>query len=308
MKMGKLCLVTGLFVVVALGCAASETAPDESAADAAPPRTDAGPPVCGDVVCELDRGEDCLTCPLDCGECPTCDLAPTCTGAMALPTSAVPLEDCNNGDRINYACGTEIGLPASETDCTDPQLRVRIREIEIRRDDLIKTGFYCVVTAEDGSHSELLLSRRQEVASGTSVWPMPLAESVFWGQGDLYRSISNLTLTYECYLSPDASEYEQLFDEVSDSAADVADDGDGYGWVFGTVSVAGAIIAAALGTMSDERILAVQQTIDAGALLELTNSRTWTIEHHDDSIWPNAYDVVLRIQAWGCASARDSLD
>jgi len=212
-----------------------------------------------------------------------CDLAPSCTGAVAVPTSTEPLEDCDSGDRTNYACGLDLGAPADDTTCLDPQLRLRIKQIRVTRGNSIPdTHAYCIVSAEDGARSELLVTRRFLVTSRDTTVNLPLSEAVFWGQGNLYRSINNVTLTYECYESKNLETYEGLFGDISDAAEGVADDADGYGWVFGTIAVAGEIISAALGAVEDELWLSVQQTIDAGALLEMTNGRTWTIRSVDE--------------------------
>jgi hypothetical protein len=39
------------------------------------------PPVCGDGLCEEERGEDCAACEADCGICLDCAEAPSCTNA-----------------------------------------------------------------------------------------------------------------------------------------------------------------------------------------------------------------------------------
>ncbi len=45
---------------------------------------------CGDGVC-IDDGEDCHSCPLDCGTCAPCDLAPSCANAE-IPPASMPHE------------------------------------------------------------------------------------------------------------------------------------------------------------------------------------------------------------------------
>ena len=286
-------------------------------ADAGPATTDASAPParCGDLICSEDT-EDCETCPGDCGECPTCDMAPTCTGALAVPTSTEPLMDCGNtadgSDRTNYACGTGLGVAPSETTCADPQLRLRIRQMQIQRGFFdIERSLYCVITAEDGMHSELLVTPLRAVAGNRNVTDinLPLAEALFWGQGDLYRSISNLTITYSCYLTSNNEATQAALDDIAGRAGDVAEHADGYGWVFGTVAVLGEIIGSSLGAVSDDRILDVQQTIDAGALLDMTNGRSFEIRNREGNLdLSGASDLRLSIESWGCADVRTTFD
>ncbi|MBK8697656.1 MAG: hypothetical protein IPN17_36755 [Deltaproteobacteria bacterium] len=91
-------------------------APDAGFDAGAPDAPDVPPPParCGDGVCARPM-EDCMSCPLDCNRCPTCDMAPSCTGALAIPTTSTALPVCNNTtasgeQRTNYACGTELGM------------------------------------------------------------------------------------------------------------------------------------------------------------------------------------------------------
>src|SRR5438270_12822072 len=42
-------------------------------------------PSCGDQLCSA--GESCTSCPEDCGACPGCSAAPSCTGALGVPTA-----------------------------------------------------------------------------------------------------------------------------------------------------------------------------------------------------------------------------
>ncbi len=309
-----------LTLVFVGGCASSSsppgTRPDAGAADAALP--DAGAPDtgtfvprCGDLLC-TEGAEDCETCPLDCDVCPVCDMAPTCTGALAVPTSSEALPECSNtdgsGDRTNYACGVGLGVPPSDTTCADPQLRIRVREISIRRGFFdISRNLYCVISAEDGRHSELLLTSPREVAGNrrTTTFNLPPSQSALWGQGDLYRSISNITVTYTCFLTSNTAAAQRVLDDISDRAAEVAEHADGYGWVFGTASVLGTIIGSSLGAGSDDQILDVQQTIDAGALLTMTNARSWEIRGKVGNLdLSGASELRLTIESWGCADVR----
>jgi len=258
---------------------------------------------CGNKSCE--KNETCETCPFDCGDCPTCDEAPTCTGALSVPTESEHLAECDNGEEKIYTCGSGVSVPVEDTNCTDPQLRFRIRQMNIERGDLITKGIYCVVSAEDGMHSELLITPYKDAKYGKSTFTFPISQSLFWGQGDLYASFSNVTITYDCWESSNSDAYKKLFDDVSDAAVDVSQNAGGYGWVFGTVALAGKIIGGALGAVPDRHILNVQQTIHADALLDLTNGRTWEIREKGGFV-ASAYDLKLEIQSWGCSTVVES--
>ncbi len=287
---------------------------DVDTPDVAPP--DVAPDVparCGDGVCSAGA-ETCMTCPLDCNRCPTCDMAPSCTGALAVPLSTMRLPTCDNamGDslRTNYACGTDLGAAPSSTSCADPQLRIRVREISIQRGWFdLGSNLYCVISAEDGMHSELLLVTPHEVAGNQHTTTINLrpSEGALWGQGDLYRSIANITITYQCYLASNGATAQHVLDDIAGRAAMVSQHADGYGWVFGTVAVVSTILGSALGTSRDTKILDVQQTIAAGALLPLTNGRNWEIRaRRGDSnlVLASSSDLRLTIESWGCAGVR----
>ncbi len=49
------------------------------------------------------------------------------------------------------------------------------------------------------------------------------------------------------------------------------------------------------------------QTIDADALLTLTNGRRWDIRNENgDFTWDGgAFRIRLTVEAWGCSTARD---
>ena len=142
----------------------------------------------------------------------------------------------------------------------------------------------------------------------TSNLNLRLAEGLFWGQGDRYRSISNLTITYTCFLSSDAARTMAVLEEISDRAGDAAEHADGYGWVFGATSVIGGLIGSSLAGIPDTRVLDVQQTIDASALLTLTNGREWEISSRDGNLDLSGHDMRLTVESWGCADVRDRLD
>ncbi|MFO0605219.1 MAG: hypothetical protein U0324_18715 [Polyangiales bacterium] len=266
---------------------------------------------CGDGVCS--RGaEDCMSCPLDCNRCPTCDMAPSCTGALAVPLSTMAVPACNNdsgGDlRTNYACGQDLGVAPANTTCADPQLRIRIRELSIQRGFFdLGRQLFCVISAEDGRHSELLLMSPRDAPGNRNTARINLrpSEGTLWGQGDLYRSISNITVTYSCFLSSDGAAAQRVLDAIAGRAAMVSQHADGYGWVFGTVAVLGTILGSSLGTMRDQQVLDVQQTIAAGAFLPFTNGRSWEIRSRRGNLdLSGAWDLRLTLEAWGCAGVR----
>lgn len=290
-------------------------AADEDVAPAPDAALDALPTdimvTCGDGICT--RGaETCETCPLDCNRCPTCDMAPSCTGALAVPLASTRLPVCDNaldGNlRSNFACGTDLGVAPSATTCADPQLRIRVKEIAIQRGFFdLGSNLYCVISAEDGRHSELLLVTPRSVSGNRNTTTINLrpSEGLLWGQGDLYRSISNITITYGCFLASNSGAAQRVLNDISGRAGMVAQHADGYGWVFGTVAVLGTILGSAIGTMGDTRILDVQQTVAAGALLPLTNARTWDIRSRGGNLsLSGAHDLRLTLESWGCAGVR----
>lgn len=285
----------------------------------APPAVDvvAAPDVvarCGDGLCQRAT-ESCVSCPLDCDRCPTCDMAPSCTGALAVPTSSSSLPSFNNSvgdnDRSRFACGVGIGVAPGSTTCADPQLRIRVREISIRRGFFdVPRNLFCFVTAEDGAHSELLLITPREAAGNQNTTRINLTPSqgLLWGQGGLYRSISNVTISYACFLASNGAAAQRVLDDIAGRAGMVAEHADGYGWVFGTVAVIGTILGSAIGTMTDTQILDVQQTISADALLTLTNGHTWEIRNRRGNLsLSGASDLRITLESWGCADVRTSI-
>lgn len=288
--------------------AVSDVGVDAGAADVPPP-----PVRCGDGVCT--RGaETCMDCPLDCNRCATCDMAPTCTGALAAPLTSTQLAGCDNTQdgtqRTNYACGTGLGVAPENTTCADPLLRIRVKEISIQRGFFdVPRNLYCVISAEDGRHSELLLTAPREVAGNrnTTRFNLPVGQSLVWGQGDLYRSISNITISYSCYLASNGAAAQRVLDAIAGRAGMAAEHADGYGWVFGTVAVLGTIIGSSLSTSSDTQILDVQQTIASTALLTMTNGRTWEIRQRRGNLdLSGASDLRITLESWGCANVRTS--
>jgi hypothetical protein len=265
---------------------------------------------CGDFFC--DEGESCVECPTDCGECPECTEAPGCSGAPAVPTESERLEEFDNDGESIYVTGVGMGLPARETDCGPAQLRIRLRQIKIVRNGhgISDVDLYCIITASDGFKSELFVTPRH-TDIGDDHAPLvyePLTSS-FWGQIELQPTESNLTVTYQCFLSNDPSEYTGILEDISDAALDAGGVAGPYGWAFGLGSVAASIVGSVIGSGGgDELRLSVQQTIDDDAFLTLTNGRIWQIQMTGEGSWFEDWDWMLEVEAWGCADVRPHPD
>lgn len=269
-----------------------------------------GGTTCGDLLCE--EGETCDACPVDCGECPTCDLAPSCSGAPSVPTGSEPLDSFNNDHRSNYVCGVGLGQPASETDCLEAQLRIRLRELKIYSNgrSVGEIAMYCVIVASDGYSSEIFITPRW---AGIRDDHIPLHVDVlsasFWGQAGLAMTFSNLAITYQCLESTDNSEYQAMLDGVAEAAIDAGGIAGPYGWAFGLGSIGASLLADIVGGSEDVVRLSVEQIIDEDALLELTNGRTWQIRQNSDtSDLFEDWEGMLEVEAWGCADPRPTAD
>src|SRR5262249_42562449 len=96
--------------------------------DAGAPPPDAS--VCGDNVC--GPAETCRTCPTDCGQCPACNAAPSCSEALALPSQPRVLSFGELSAPIGAADAgvPDAGFPAAG-DCGGAQLRLRISRLEV---------------------------------------------------------------------------------------------------------------------------------------------------------------------------------
>src|ERR1700747_201643 len=67
---------------------------------------------CGDGAC--NSGESCTSCALDCGQCPACLLAPSCSNALGIPTSPTPRADLSQGGSdavVDAGADAEAGAP-----------------------------------------------------------------------------------------------------------------------------------------------------------------------------------------------------
>lgn len=83
------------------------------------------PAVCGDEVCEAEGGEDCSTCPDDCGICLDCEDAPICATAAIPGVIDVHLEALDElpDEGLAPSPGPGGGL-ASKVAAADPGVRV----------------------------------------------------------------------------------------------------------------------------------------------------------------------------------------
>jgi hypothetical protein len=171
----------------------------------------------------------------------------------------------------------------------------------------IPAQMYCTITAEDGMHSELLLTPPHDVAGNQTRTDinLPLSSGIFWGQSDLYRSIDNITITYACYITSNGAAAASALNDIAMRAAMVSASAAGYGWVFGTVAVVATVLGSSLATLSDTQIMDVQQTISANALLAMTNGRTWVVRQRVGNLsLSGAADLQVTLESWGCADVR----
>jgi hypothetical protein len=219
------------------------------------------------------------------------------------------LEEFDIHEESLVVSNLDEGVPPDQTDCMDPQLRLRLRHIKVYETGTVfGVDLYCVLTASDGFTSELFVT---PLHTGISNDHLPLLYdpmvSAFWGQRGLHPTMSNLTVTYQCYRSTDNSTYQDMLDSVEEGALAAGGVAGPYGWAFGLGSIAASLASAALGQSSDKLWLNVQQTIDANALLDLTNGRIWQVRQSgpgETFTLGGIWDWMLEIEAWGCADTR----
>lgn len=265
-------------------------------------------PECGNLKC--DGEETCVECPIDCGQCPTCDWAPTCTGAHSIPIGSEPIEEFGNESQVIWSSGVDLGPTADETDCLDAKLRMRLRQIRIHKNgaDLIDVDLYCIITANEGDKgSEIYMTPLSyKVGDGDAPLLFDVGKSKFWGQLDLRPTNMNLSIDYRCYRSKDNRQYEEVLDKIAKAAKDVGGVAGQYGWAFGVGSLGVSIVSKAVGADSgDELWLHLQQTISKDALLEMTNGVIWSVRQTGrGASLIEDYDWELELEAWGCADAR----
>ena len=277
-----------------------------------------GPAVCGDDHCTGD--ETCRDCAQDCGECPMCQAAPSCTSAAGVPAHPVRRYDldigrascppaCSGCTCEDVADGGISSEPDPDPmDCKDPELRVRVSDLYVR----YGTGtIYCIVQADDGTSSEVaLLPKTGNMNEQDTYYYAPDAGLV-WGQKGLKRTVNNLTINYTCWrVKNDAA--SNVLKAIQDAAVAAGGVAGPWGWAFGLGAVAaGAAKAGAdAANASDEALLKGQQTIDRKTLLDLTNGRNWKVRWTGGSCTHAAWDKfpcvewTLGLEAWGCADAK----
>jgi hypothetical protein len=309
-------VVAGLIV----GCGASSTTSPTgySGVDAgedgavslpAIPTPEAGAAVCGDGACS--GGETCEICSLDCGLCPACTLAPSCSEAVGLPVSPTPRSDLDIGESAVDA-GPDASVPSAlpGTDgCQDAQLSLRVAQITAYSGG---GQIYCIISSTDGVWSDAALTgRTKDLGSGES-YAFDPTSSIFWGGtgvGDggtgataFHATSDNLTITYNCFLVVDNSAWTAALNALAGAAQGAGGIAGPYGWAFGAGSAAAAAAAAAVNAASgDDLKLNGQQTIAKSELLDLTNGRTWHVRQSGGDILTK-WDWELEIESWGCAA------
>lgn len=274
-----------------------------------------GPAICGDFRCEATKGETCEACPIDCGECPACDLAPTCSGAFSVPTVFEDLPEFNNNEQTSYGVGIGMGVPPEETTCSAPRLKIQLSRVTAHKDGLSFAGsggfkVFCLVEASDGSDSELILTPSMDLKGDGKFFEVNATNGTFWGQGkgEVKQSQFNVTVSYSCYRDKDGDVWADVLKGISDAAgAGAGIPGNPYGWAFGLGSVAAAAAEATIQKAGLTNVLSVEQRIDKEALLILTHGKTWKIRQKGkfDSGWGSEKsDMELIVRAWGCSNPR----
>lgn len=272
-----------------------------------------GPQVCGDGFCS--GTENCETCPVDCGDCVSCSLAPTCTNGASLPASftALPSFDCTDTDGGDPRCGVGVdaGAPIQDTDCLAPQLKVGLADIRVILNGVGGSlTMFCMIGSDDGHTSELIVTPQETgIPDHASPILLPASEATFWGQDTGSPKLSQfpLTINYQCFEVDSNSTWEAVLGAISQSAGATAQvPGNPFGWAFGIASAGAAAAQAGLQASDGASMrLNYQQTIDPSAFLEMTNGETWTVEQSGNANGHN-WDWALDVQSWGCSAARPS--
>lgn len=289
------------------GGGAGDAGDDASATFPTFPAADAGPGRCGDGTCNTN--ENCETCSLDCGECPACSLAPSCSEAVGLPVDPSPRLDLDIGEDVD--AGPDASVPSAlpgDNGCQNAQLSLRIAQITT-----YKGGgqIYCIVSSTDGVSSEAALTGETKDLGDGESYAFDPTNSVFWGgtggadggtETAFHSTSDNLTITYNCFVVENNSAYSAALNALAGAAQSAGGIAGPYGWAFGIGSAAASAAAAAVNAASgDDLKLNGQQTIAKTELLDLTNGRVWYVRQSGGNIF-TAWDWELQIESWGCAA------
>ncbi len=270
--------------------------------------------VCGDGVCAAT--ENCVACPADCGTCPACSAAPSCTGASSVPASPTAEASFNNAGQTMYTSGVGFGLTPAETMCSYPLLKMRVSQIQVHKNGSPDSlEMFCIVQADDGQSSQLMVTPDyMNLEDSNPAIALSPSAGTFWGEAvnGVKLSQFNITVTYQCWMETTPDALQSALTAIAGVAmAGEAIPGNPYGWAFGLGGAAAAAAAAAAAVGSGgTALLNVQQTIDSSALLQLTNGYTWVIEQSgstkvdgDCDVFESCdWDWELDIEAWGCAA------
>jgi len=252
---------------------------------------------CGDSKCT--GTETCLSCHDDCGDCPQCNAAPSCTDAVGVPANPSHRVDLDKGIMSTVDGG---GAPdVDDHNCKEPQLRIRAASIKASKDS---GALYCIITASDGTNSEVAITTKtKDLKDGETNYFDPTV-GVFWGQKALVKTSTNLTITYDCWhVGSDA--WSKALSALSSGAMMAGGIAGPYGWAFGAAGAAAAAAAsAAASTSGDDHLFNMQQTIDRKTLIDLTNGRTWDIHESGSCGTFCTFDWTLTVESWGCADVK----
>ncbi len=272
----------------------------------APPDMAIGPGVCGDGVCNLGFGEDCTMCPEDCGQCPKCPYAPSCTEAVGAPINPTPEANLNYPNGGPWA--GDYGGDQQPMSCGPAKLRIGITKILANKND--GQSIYCIVQATDGVASGAAITNKTGGLNDGDSYSFDPSVGVFWGQKDLAVSKNNMTITYNC-VQVNKDVWGAVLMAAGMAAGQAGQFGGAYGWAFGLGDVglqaAGAALAA---TAGDDNLFNAQQVVDKNELLDMTNGKTWTITAGGGScggfigIGTHACQYTLTVESWGCADGK----
>jgi hypothetical protein len=304
-KIARVCWPLSAVAVMVAACAGGQLPEDgETPSTEVDAATEAQPdtgsfaevktkPRCGDGTC--NAAETCTSCPRDCGECPKCELAPTCTGAEAVPSKTLAASHLNLGSLV--AVPAPPPADAAAAGCLDPQLRLRVKAITVNNGG---GELYCIVNASDGVTSEVAMTTKTRKLGDDDTHSFEPTVGSFWGGKVLHPTVNNLTITYNCF-EVKGDDWAKVLKAVGDAAGGASSSAGAYGWVFGLGSVAANAAAAGVAAAAGDGLkFNAQQTIDRQQLLALTNGRYWKVRQAGGGVF-SKFDWTLTIESWGCA-------